>query len=113
MPRPTLVGPDVELVGGQVRHALALREAVHREQLAPAGTGHEDALMCASDNAAAVLVMIRSDRRSKDPRFESAISIENIVGTPGKTVTRSRAIASSTLTGKGEVPLDHDGCARP
>ena len=28
-----------------------------------------------------------------------AISIENIVGTPGKTVTRSLAIVSSTLTG--------------
>ena len=78
--------------------------------------------MCASDSAAAVFVIIRSARRSKLPRFESAISIENIVGTPGNTVTCSRAITSSTLTGneklrsmttRGTQPERHQHLVQP
>jgi hypothetical protein len=43
---------------------------------------------------------MRRGLKSNRPKFSKAINIENMVGTPGKTVTPSRSIASRILTGK-------------
>ncbi len=56
--------------------------------------------MCASESAAAVLVTVRRALRSKVFSVLRFRIIENAVGTPGNTVTRSRAIASRMRIGK-------------